>query len=114
MEKVARELELHMSHPGTDHWKALGRLIGYLKGKETKGIVILNPKFIKAVMCCDQNYATDKETRNNVSGLVATNGRKIPTCLSKTQSIVKLIITEAEYVALSECTQEVKFCKYVV
>ena len=30
---VARELAVHMSHPGPDHLKALGRLIGYLKGK---------------------------------------------------------------------------------
>ena len=33
---VARELSVHMSHPGPEHWKTLGRLIGYLKGKETK------------------------------------------------------------------------------
>ena len=30
---AARELAVHMSHPGPEHWKALGRLIGYLKGK---------------------------------------------------------------------------------
>ena len=33
LENVARELAMHMSHPGTEHWKALGCLIGYLKGK---------------------------------------------------------------------------------
>ena len=33
MENAARELAVHMSHPGTEHWKALGRLIEYLKGK---------------------------------------------------------------------------------
>ena len=32
-ENAARELEVHMSHPGPEHWKALGRLIGYLKGE---------------------------------------------------------------------------------
>ena len=30
---VARELAVHMSHPGPEHCKALGRLIGYIKGK---------------------------------------------------------------------------------
>ena len=30
---AARELAVHMSRPGTEHWKVLGRLIGYLKVK---------------------------------------------------------------------------------
>ena len=30
---TARELEVHMSHTLTEHWKELGRLIGYIKGK---------------------------------------------------------------------------------
>ena len=41
------ELVVHMSHPGTEHCKVLGRLIGYLKGKETKGIIIKNPEVLK-------------------------------------------------------------------
>ena len=45
VENAARGLAVHMSHPGPEHWKALGRLIAYLKGKETKGIIIRNPKF---------------------------------------------------------------------
>ena len=31
---AARELAVNMSNPGSEHWKTLGRLIGYLKGKE--------------------------------------------------------------------------------
>ena len=33
LENTAMELAVHMSHPGPEHWKGLGRLIGYLKGK---------------------------------------------------------------------------------
>ena len=47
---VARELVIHISHPETKHWKALGRLVGYIKGKETKCIVIRKPKGIKGVI----------------------------------------------------------------
>ena len=68
MANAARELEVQMSHPGPDHWKALGRLIGYIKSKETKGIIIRNPKVPKSVMLYDSNYSTDKETRESVSG----------------------------------------------
>ena len=50
---AARELAVHMSHPGPEHWKELGRLIGYIKGKETKVTIIRNPKVLKAVILCD-------------------------------------------------------------
>ena len=52
VENAARELAVHMSHPVPEHWKALGRLIGYVKGKETKGIFIRNPNVPKYVMFC--------------------------------------------------------------
>ena len=78
---AARGLVVHMSHPGTEHCKALGHLIGYIKGKQTKGTIIRKPKVPKTVMLCDSNYAIDKETRKSVSGLVATFGGTLLTCL---------------------------------
>ena len=106
---VARELAVHMSRPGKENWKSLVRLIGYLKVKQTKGTIIRKPKVIKAVMFCDSNYTTDKETRKSVRGLVDTIGGTLLTCSPKNHRIVMLIITEADYVALSEYSQEVKF-----
>ena len=73
-----------MSHPVPEYWKSLGHLIGYLKVKETKGIMIRKHKVLKAIMFCDSNYATYKETRKSVSGLVATLGGTLLTCLLKT------------------------------
>ena len=77
---AARELEVHMSHPGTKHWKALGHVIGYIKGNDTKVIIIIKPKVLKVFMFCDSNYSTDKEIRKSVSGLVVTLGGTILTC----------------------------------
>ena len=99
---TARELAVHMIHSWKEHWKALGHLIGYLKDKYTKCIIIRKPKVMKADMFCDSNYATDKETRNSVSGLVATLGGTLLTCSSKTQRNVTLSSTEVEYVEFSE------------
>ena len=92
---VARELAVHMSHPGTENWKSLGCLVGYIKVKETKGIIIRKPKVMKAVMFCDSKYDTDKETINSVSGLVATLGGTLITCSSKIQRTVALSGMEA-------------------
>ena len=76
MANAARELVVHMSHPGQEQWRVLGCLIGYLKVKETKGIIIINPKVMKAVMFCHSNYATGKDTRKSVIVLVAIPGDK--------------------------------------
>ena len=103
------ELAVQMSHLGTEDWKKLGRLIGYLKGKETKGIIIKNPKVMKLVIFCDSNYATDKDTINSVSGLVTTLGGALLICLSKIHRNLRLSSTEAEYVVFSAFSQDVKF-----
>ena len=58
MANAAMELAVHMRHSGPEYWDSLGLLFGYLKVKDTKGIVIRNPKFLKAVMFCDSNYDT--------------------------------------------------------
>ena len=34
--KLERDLAIHMSHPGPEHWKAMVNLIGYLNGKRQK------------------------------------------------------------------------------
>ena len=74
MVNAARELGVQMNYPEPEHWKALGRLIGYLKGKRIIGITVINTKVIKEVMFCDSNYATNMETGKNVRGLVAKLG----------------------------------------
>ena len=109
MVNAARELGVQMNYPEPEHWKALGRLIGYIKGKEVKGIIIRSPKVLKAFMFCDFNHTTDKETKNGISGLVATLGGTLLTSLSKNQRTVALIRTETKYVELSACAQEVNF-----
>ena len=76
-----------MSLPGPEIWKEFGRLNSYIKGKQTKEIVIRKTKIMKNVMFCGYNYATDKDTRNSVIGLVATLGGTLVMCLSKTRGL---------------------------
>ena len=109
VENVSRELAIHTNHTGPEHWKALGFLIGYLKVKKTKGIIVRNPKVLKAVIFCDYNFPTNKGTRKSFRGLVGTLGGTLPTSSFKTQSTIIFISTEVNYVALSACAQEVKF-----
>ena len=65
-------------------WDRTLELIGtydcICKKGEDKGIIIINPKVIKAVKFFYSNYSTDKETRNIFSGLVATLKVTLLTC----------------------------------
>ena len=50
VENTAKELAVQINHTGPEHCKLLGRLVGYLKGKDTKGIITRKPKVLKAVI----------------------------------------------------------------
>ena len=64
---------------------------------------------IRSINLCDSNYATNSDDRKSVSGYIGTIGGMITSWQSKTQSIVTLSSTEAEYVALTLCCQESMF-----
>ena len=100
VENASRELAVHTNHPGPEHWKALGFLIGYLRIKKKKGIIFRNPNVLKIVIFCDYNCPINKGTGKSVRGLVGTLGGTLPTCSFKTQRNITFIITEANYVAL--------------
>ena len=76
-------------------------MIGYLKCKDTKCIIIRKPKVLKSVMFCDSKYATDKEKRKSVIFLVATLEETLLVFLSKSHRTATLSSTEAECVELS-------------
>ena len=57
----------------------------------------------------DSYYASNLEDRFSLSGYVNTIGGMITNWMSKTQKVVTLSITEAEYVALTLCCQETMF-----
>ena len=41
---AVRALPGHMSSPGPDHWKAMRRLIGYMKQMELRGVLYVEPE----------------------------------------------------------------------
>jgi hypothetical protein len=104
-----RELATHMDRPGPDQWKAIARMIGYLKYEATHGLTYRTPKDLRIVGCVDSDYATNKETRKSTTGYLVLVGGCLVSWSSKAQPSVTLSSTEAEYVAASMCGTEVKF-----
>jgi len=111
---AARELVQHMSNPGNEHWIAMERMCGYIKAKGKHEIVYCRPKELKVICFADSDYAKNSDDCCSVSGHVTTLGGMITTWVSKTQNSVTLSSTEAEYVSLASCAQEVIFMQMLL
>ena len=103
---ITRELAKYFACPTKDHWKALLRLVGYIKGNIGKGRLLKKPKEIQIVAFTDSDFA-NREDRKSVTGGVVTLGGVPTNAISKTQAIVSPSSTEVEYIALSTMAQEV-------
>lgn len=91
-----------------NHWKALKRVFRYLKGTVDCGIhYCLNNNEFRLIGYADADYAADNETRKSTSGFVVTLGNSPISWGSRLQKSVAQSTTEAEYVAIAECTKDV-------
>jgi hypothetical protein len=111
---AVRELSSHMTNPGTEHWKALERCVGYVCAENHEGLTLRRPRELRSISDCDSNYAKDENDRKSISGRINTIGGMITNWSSKKQNTVSLSSTEAEYQALSDCAQEAIFTQNLV
>jgi len=107
---VTRELTRHFSNPGEEHWKELGRVVGYLKShKEEILVTFRKPKELRVTGNVDTNYATNADDRKSITGMYHTLGGMLISWMSKGQSSVCLSVTEAEYMGCTTAVQELVF-----
>ena len=101
---AVRDLARHMANPGQLHWKAMERVVGYLRTKQLHGMVIRKPHNLIPINYCDASYAL-----KSVRTMIGTLGGLVTSWCSRTIKTTTLSSTESEYVALCECGQELKF-----
>lgn len=111
---AVRELSAHLSSPGKLHWDAIGRIVGFLAGNRKRVLKMRIPTRLQIVGYGDSNWAASRETQKSTTGFLITIGGCLVSWLSKAQPSVTLSSTEAEYVALSMCAQEIKFIKMLL
>ena len=112
---AARELAKHFANPGKEHWEAVERYVGYLKRNRNEiKLTYRKPREIRALATVDSNYATNKEDRRSITGAIFTVGGIITNWISKTQPVVTLASTDAEYYALTTAAQEVIFTQQLL
>ena len=103
------QLARQMHNPGEQHWEAMGRIIGYLRGKTTHELVIKRPKCIRIISFGDASYGDCIETRRSLTGNIHTIGGSLVSWRAQKTKFLCLSSAEAEYVALTEMCKEQKF-----
>ena len=106
-------LSSYMSDPSKEHWSGVKRLLRYIKGTLNFGLKYSasesneeNEDGDELYGYSDANWAGDVDSRRSTSGYVFKVGNCTVSWCSKKQASVTKSTTEAEYVALSQATQE--------
>jgi hypothetical protein len=95
------------ANPGKQHIAAVKRILRYLKGTSTHGVILGGKeKSLSLVGYSDANWAGDVDTRRSTTGYVFMLGQGPISWKSKLQPSTALSSMESEYMALSSATQE--------
>ena len=90
-----------------EHWKALMHVIGYIKNTLNYGLTYSHDSDLSPHAYVDANYRGCKDTCHSTSRHVFIMGGEPVSWSSKWKATVTLSTVEAEYVAMSRCTQQI-------
>ena len=100
-----------MAKPDKTHWQAVKRIIRYLKGTIGYALKYTNSGSLKLVGYADADWGGNLDNRRSTTGYVFTLCGGPVSWASTTQSTVALSTAEAEYMALSQAAQELRWLR---
>jgi hypothetical protein len=107
---ATHELASHMQNPSEAHWKAMQKIVGYMKSKNYPDLLILRrPKELRVVSGSDASHASASPDRKSTMGEIHTLGGTYIYSGSRKVRCITLSSTESEIHALSTAGQQVKF-----
>ena len=112
---AAHQLAKFNENPGPAHWKAVKKALQYLWRTKDMGITYGKEPGgnIKLSAWVDADYGTCPDTRRSVSGGAVMMGKGAISWFSRIQKATAAASSEAEYVALSEIVNEIRFLRQV-
>ena len=102
------KLSRYTSNPGSGHWKAIVRVLRYLKYTKNYG---LHYSRYSAVLesYCDANWISDTNDSKSTSGYLFTLGGAAISWKSSKQTCIARSTLESEFIALDKAGEEAEW-----
>ena len=107
-------LSRYMSKPAKEHWEGVKRVLRYLKGTQTHGIMFKKTGNLEITRFCDADWGGCLDTRRSTSGYVFLICGGAVSWSSKRQNSVALSSCESECMAAAHAAKEAVWQRNIV
>jgi len=104
-------LSRFMGNPFKDHWLRVKWIMRYFRGSMNTKLCYRKGLEFVLKGYCDSDYATDRDKRRSISGVVFTLRGNTVSWRSRLQKVVTLSTTKAEYLAMNDAGKEALWLK---
>ena len=111
---AVRAVARYAHEPTERLWQAIMKILSYLNGTRSLGITYVWGSGLSLNVYADADYASKENDRRSVSGIAVTLGGTVVSHTSKTQCVVSLSASEAEYIVAGEGVKEALFVRAVL
>lgn len=103
-----------MHSPLQPHWDAALRVVRYLKGSLSQGVLLRSDSDFRVTAYCDADWGSCSLSRRSISAYIVLLGNSPVTWKAKKQDVVSTSSAEAEYRSMAYALRELKWVKQVL
>ena len=98
-----------MHHPKQHHWKVVKRILHYLVGSQTHGLLLCMPSQLPLQAYVDANWDSNSDDRKSTTGYTVFLGQNLIAWTSNKQKVVSRSTTEVEYRSIATTLVVIKW-----
>ena len=111
---ATQQLSQFMANPSQTHFRAARRVLKYLKGCPSRGLLFHRDSSLQLLAFSDADWGGCLDSRKSVTGYCFFLGTSLVSWKTKKQSTVSRSSSEAEYRALASTTCELQWLTYLL
>ena len=109
-----RMLSRFMHEPRKPHWEIALRVLKYIKGIPSQGLLLPSENNLRLQAYCDSDWDGCQTSRRSISGFCIFLGNSIISWKSKEQTNVSKSSAKAEYQAMANTCLELTWLRYIL